>query len=473
MIKIPFLYAFMIRSLVAIYLVLSLASCANIVPPSGGPRDSIPPYLMVAKPTDSSLNVQPKEIWLAFNEYISTTSLQENVIVSPNLKNTPLISSKLNVLRIRISDTLNPNTTYSIQFGNAIKDVNEGNVAENFTYAFSTGSKLDTGTLQGLVEIAETGLVDSTLIVVLQPAGVDSAIYKNKPLYYTRLNKLGKFKFRFLPASQFNIFVLPNDYTKKYDDSTKWFAFADNTISTTTQKDSIKLYAFQAYSKKEKKKTPLVQTGNKNAKQATPLIYTKSLEGVDQDLLIPLSLTFQTPVRLNDSFPILLCDTNNEPVEGYKIELDSIQKQIITIQYPWIEQTPFHLIVPKQSISDSSNNGLLKSDTIRFITKSNASYGASLIRISGYQQFSNPVLLLTKEDKVLFQYPITKNLLNIPMIPPGEYILKILEDTNGNGKWDTGKYGYQKLQPEIVHILKKNLLIKPNWENELNLTINK
>ena len=58
-------------------------------------------------------------------------------------------------------------------------------------------------------------------------------------------------------------------------------------------------------------------------------------------------------------------------------------------------------------------------------------------------------------------------------MPPNEYTLKILEDRNGNGVWDTGKYDTQKLQAEIVHVLKDNLLIKPNWENELNLTINK
>lgn len=474
MIKLSSLFGLSLRSLLAICLVQSLVSCANIVPPSGGPRDSIPPYLLVAKPKDSAINVQPKEIWLAFNEYITTTSLQENVIVAPSLKNNPLISSKLNVLRIRISDTLLANTTYSLQFGNSIKDVNEGNIAENYTYAFSTGDKLDTGSLEGTIQLAETGLVDSTLLVVLHPAGTDTAIFKNKPLYYTRLNKNGKFKFRFLPNSAFNIFVLPNDFTKKYDDSTKLFAFADTAINTTTQKDAIKLYAFQGYKKTEKKKsTPLV-SGKKDTKQTvTAIKYNKSLEGLDQDLLIPLSLTFETPIQLNDSFPIQLCDTNNLPVAGYKIILDSSTKQKITIEYPWVEQTKMHLIVPKNSINDSLKNTLAKSDTLRFITKSTSAYGASLIRITGYQQFANPILLLTKDDKILFSYPIIKNLLTIPLLPPNEYTLKILEDRNGNGIWDTGKYDMQKIQPEIVHVLKDNLLIKPNWENELNLTINK
>ena len=153
--------------------------------------------------------------------------------------------------------------------------------------------------------------------------------------------------------------------------------------------------------------------------------------------------------------------------------MDSSTKQKITIEYPWVEQTKMHLIVPKNSINDSLKNTLAKSDTLRFITKSTSAYGASLIRITGYQQFANPILLLTKDDKILFSYPIIKNLLTIPLLPPNEYTLKILEDRNGNGIWDTGKYDTLKIQPEIVHVLKDNLLIKPNWENELNLTINK
>ena len=149
--------------------ILQLEGCANIVPPGGGPRDSLPPYLVAAKPHDSSLNIQPKEILIAFNEFIVSSSIQENLVVSPSLKMVPLVDAKLNMLKVRIMDTLLPNTTYSLEFGNSIKDVNEANIAKNFTYVFSTGDHLDTGTLNGTVTLAETGKIDTTLIVVLQP----------------------------------------------------------------------------------------------------------------------------------------------------------------------------------------------------------------------------------------------------------------------------------------------------------------
>jgi hypothetical protein len=231
------------------------------------------------------------------------------------------------------------------------------------------------------------------------------------------------------------------------------------------------LYAFQAFKKIEKKKAA---ANNKNLKRNSPILkYGKNLDGSEQDLLNPMVLSFETPIQLNDSFPITLCDTNNKKLDDYSIQLDTISKQAILIRYPWKENTKFHLLVPKKAVMDSLHNFLIKADTVGFVTKSAAAYGAVQMRISGYQGLIKPLLLLTKEDKVLFSYPISKNLLQISMLPPGEYVLKILEDRNGNGVWDTGSYGKQKIQPEHISILKTNLIIKANWENELDLIINK
>ena len=454
----------------AFSIAVQMTGCANIVPPLGGPRDSLPPYLVVAKPHDSSLNIQPKEILVAFNEYIVSSSIQENLIVSPSLKNVPLIDARLNTLKIKIIDTLKPNTTYSFEFGNAIKDVNEGNIAANFTYVFSTGNHLDTGVLKGTVSLAETGKVDTTLLVVLQPVDKDSAIFKDKPLYYTKINGKGKFTFRFLPPNTYHLFVVPNDFTKRYDDSTKLFAFANKPITIQPQMDSMHLYVFQGAKKPEKKKT-LSKSVNKTG---VALKYSKNLDGSEQDLLKKLNLIFETPIHFNDSFPITLCDTLNHPLEGYTTQIDSAHPETVVIDYPWKSATKYHLIVPKESIRDSLNNRLVKTDTLKFITKSALSYGSCIIRISGVDEKINQVLQLTQDDKVKFSYPITKNAIVIEQLPPGDYSLKLLNDSNNNGIWDTGSYyGKTKKQPETVQLLSTTLNIKANWENELILTINK
>ncbi|MEY4051799.1 MAG: hypothetical protein EBS93_04530 [Chitinophagia bacterium] len=451
--------------------IIQLEGCANIVPPSGGPKDSLPPYLIAARPIDSATNVHPKEILVGFNEYITTTSIQENLIISPTLKNMPLIDARLNSIRIRITDTLLDNTTYSIQFGNAIKDVNEGNILKNFTYVFSTGTRLDTGKIKGKVVLAESGRVDSSFVVILHPANKDSAIFKERPNYYTKLNGKGQFSFNYLPKGSYQIFVLPNDYTKKYDDSTKFFAFLDSTISIETTKDSIQLYAFQGAKKPIKLKSSSTLKSNK--KGAT-LKYSKDFDGSEQDILHPLHLTFETPIHFNDSFPIALCDTFNKKLAGANISIDTAHPETIIVSYPWKFSTKYRLIIPQASIKDSLNNILLKTDTLAFITKKEEAYNSATIKMKGFENLKNPILQLSQDDKVKFSYPIVSSLLTIQQLPLGEYTLTLLIDNNNNGKWDTGAYyGKQKRQPEMVKWFTTPLNIRANWENEINLILNK
>jgi len=117
------------------------------MPPEGGRRDSLPPLLVKASPPDSSKNFTEHHITLTFDEFITIEDYPKNLIVSP-VQNTMLdVQQKLRTVVIKFKDTLEPNTTYTLNFGNAIKDVNEGNPAKNFTYIFSTGSTFDSLTL--------------------------------------------------------------------------------------------------------------------------------------------------------------------------------------------------------------------------------------------------------------------------------------------------------------------------------------
>jgi len=463
---------FLVLAIWALSSIMQLEGCANIVPPSGGPKDSLPPYLIAARPIDSALGVFPKEILVGFNEYITTTSIQENLIISPTLKNMPLIDARLNSIRIRIADTLLDNTTYSIQFGNAIKDVNEGNILKNFTYVFSTGNRLDTGKIMGKVVLAESGKVDSSFVVILHPAAKDSAIFKERPNYYTKLNGKGQFGFNFLPKGSYHIFVLPNDYTKKYDDSTKFFAFLDSTISIETTKDSIQLYAFQGAKKPIKLKSS--STIKSTKRTGATLKYSKDFDGSEQDILHPLHLTFETPIHFNDSFSIVLCDTFNKKLAGANISIDSAHPETIIVSYPWKFSTKYRLIIPQASIKDSLNNILLKTDTLAFITKKEEAYNSATIKMKGFENLKNPILQLSQEDKVKFSFPIHSALLTIKQLPLGEYTLTLLIDNNNNGKWDTGAYyGKQKRQPEMVKWFTTPLNIRANWENEISLILNK
>ena len=113
---------------------VGITGCGQIGMPTGGPRDSIPPRLVSASPALNSTNVTSNKITLTFNEYVDLKEAQTNVLISPYPKKNPSVDFKLKTVTVKLKDTLLPNTTYSINFGSAIVDNNEGNPYKDFTY---------------------------------------------------------------------------------------------------------------------------------------------------------------------------------------------------------------------------------------------------------------------------------------------------------------------------------------------------
>jgi len=140
-------------SAVSLIYVIAVGSggCAQIGAPTGGPRDTIPPRLVNASPKPNSINVTGNKITLTFNEYVNLKEPQTNVLISPFPKRQPQVDYKLKTVTVKLKDTLLPNTTYSINFGKAIVDVNEGNILKDFVYVFSTGNIIDSFKLAGKV----------------------------------------------------------------------------------------------------------------------------------------------------------------------------------------------------------------------------------------------------------------------------------------------------------------------------------
>ncbi len=455
--------------LCALLHILLFSSCANIIPPSGGARDSLPPILISALPKDSAINVSPKLITLTFDEYVSLQDINNNLIVSPTLKNLPIVDNKLRNVTVKFKDSLEANTTYSLNFGNAIKDVNEGNIIKNFRYVFSTGNTIDDFSYKGKVLLAEKGTIDSTLVVILHNNSSDTAIYKNRPRYYAKLNGKGNFEFNNLSGGYYSVYVLPNDFSKKYDDSTKLFAFRTEPILINGTNTVDTLYAFEAYKRKASSSSTAV-AATPNTKIDNRLKYAINLENGTQDLLSPLELKFVRPLKALDSAKILFADTNFIPVKGYKLTLDT-SKTILSFNYSWKEQTPFRIIIPKDAVTDTSGMGLAKSDTLKFATKKESDYGSIRLRFVNLDLKRNPVLQLVQSDKIVESIKLNSTELSRKLYRAGSYDLRILYDTNQNGIWDTGIFGKVKKQPEIVQLISKPLVVKGNWDNEVNISL--
>jgi len=442
-------------------------SCANIIPPSGGDRDSLPPVLVSAFPKDSAINVSPKLITLTFDEYISLQDVNSNLIVSPTIKDNPIVDNKLKNVTIKFKDSLEANTTYSLNFGNSIKDVNEGNIIKNFRYIFSTGNTIDNFSYRGKVVLAEKGSIDSTLIVLLHNNTSDTAIFKNRPRYFTRINGKGIFEFNNLSGGYYTAYVLPNDFSKKYDDSTKLFAFRSTPLLINSNTVTDTFYVFEAFKRKAAQAT---SAATNVSKTDTRLKFTNSLDNGTQDLLSPLELKFGKPIKKVDSSKLVLTDSSFNSVKPAVISLDST-RTILTVNFPWKEQTRFNLIVSKDAVEDTAGIGLIKSDTLKFTTKKETEYGSIRLRFNNINLQKNPILQFIQSDKIIESIPLSSSELIRKLFKSGSFDMRILYDTNKNGVWDTGAFGKVKRQPEIVQLITKPLSVRANWDNEVNIEL--
>lgn len=442
-------------------IVVLTTGCAQIMAPTGGVRDSLPPTLEVANPEPGTTNFTGNRITLNFDEYVEINELRENLLVSPTPKNDPYVNYKLKTVTIKIRDTLEPNTTYAINLGNAIRDINEGNIYKNFTYVFSTGAIIDSLSFSGKVQLAETGKTDSTLLAFLYNNLDDSAVQTLKPRYIAKLDSGGNFYFNNLAPGIYNLFALKDgDGGKTYNSKVEMFAFADSTINVNTGNVPVKLYAYA----EEKEK---VRVSRSTATAEKTLKYTTNITAAKQDILDDLIIEFNKPLKNFDPQRIFLTDTLNVINKDALISIDSTAKKVI-VKNKWLPDSNYNLIILKDALSDSTGLELPQSDTIRFQTRREADYGSIKINFLNFDKSKNPVLQFVKTNEIFKAYPVTAASWSVPLFEPGDYEVRVLFDENNNGYWDPGSYD-KKLQPEKVYSIPPSLNIKANWENEREL----
>jgi hypothetical protein len=440
-----------------------LTGCAQVVAPTGGPRDTIPPVLISTIPKQGMTNFTGNRITLNFNEYVIIDQLRENLLVSPTPKNDPYVDFKLKTVTIKLRDTLEPNTTYTINLGNAIRDLNENNQFKNFSFVFSTGNVIDSSELSGKVLVAETGKTDTTLLVFLYKNLVDSAVQKEKPKYIARVDAKGIFNFKNLAPGVYKIYaLLDGDGSKTYNSKSEMFAFADSEVTVENITKPQMLYAYiEQKPAASIPKTPPTQ--DKKFKFNTKVTNEK------QSLLADLIVEFNKPLKNFNPSKIFLTDTANVIYKDAQVAIDSNSKKI-TISNKWIPGTDYRLVILKDIGGDSAGAVLAKSDTIRFKTKEETDYGSLKVRIKNFDQSKNPVLQIVSGNEVLNGYPLTSAIWSIPLLNPGDYEFRILYDENKNGVWDPGNYTLKK-QPEKVVSIPQKVSVRANWDNEVEISL--
>ena len=236
---------FLKRLLSALFVLLLLLSgfqCAKRGSPSGGPKDTTPPELIRSDPENFTLNFEAKRIRLYFDEYIKLEDVQNQLIVSPPLKNQPEISPQgqaSKYIEIVLKDTLLENTTYTLNFGQSIVDNNEGNPNSFLTYVFSTGDYIDSLSLRGEVKDAFNLKADqfiSVMLYELDTAYTDSAIYQRPPYYLTNTLDSGTtFNLQNLKAGKYVLRALKDEGKNNlFDPKTDKIGFIQDTVVVPT-----------------------------------------------------------------------------------------------------------------------------------------------------------------------------------------------------------------------------------------------
>ncbi|MEO8763919.1 MAG: Ig-like domain-containing protein [Ginsengibacter sp.] len=440
------------------------SGCAQVGAPVGGPRDTLPPNLVEANPPNGTINFKGNRITLDYDEYVQLQKLQENLLVSPTPKITPNVSFKFKTISIKIRDTLEPNTTYRIDLGNSIQDLNEGNPYKNFSYVFSTGPYVDSLEFSGNVQIAQTGKPDSTLLVFLYKDLDDSAVFKKKPRYITRVNAKGDFTFHNLADGIYRVFSLKDESGQRvYSGRDELFAFADSTIEVGKHTNPVTLFAYAAEKTKVKGTSTAITAADKKLK------YTASISNNRQDILTPLTLQFNHKLKNFDSLKIELTDTLFNPNRSALVTIDTTFK-IITVKIKWQDNTDYRLIVSKDFATDTLGTALAKSDTIHFKTKKESDYGSLKITFKNLEKFKHPVLQFVANNEVVNSFPLPSAVWSVKLFNPGDFEVRILEDLNQNGLWDPGNYNL-KVQPEKVYAIPQKINIRADWENERDILL--
>jgi uncharacterized protein (DUF2141 family) len=507
------------KSIKVLLPLILLYSCAQIVIPDGGQKDVTPPVLIKSIPQQNAVSIYPKTIDLYFNENIEVKNQSENISITPKFSSIPKIKIKKNKIELELEkDSLKPNTTYCINFGKGIVDINEGNVLENFYYTFSTGNSIDTATIYGkVIAIKENKPLDKTSVQLK-----NSKTFVN---YETFSDKDGEWRINNIAPGSYSLLTFKDNNSNKKLDMYEFYYYDTISIKDKPKIITSKLIYFQSQSNSISLSVLKCNYINENAislklnKQLTDVKSIKysfdselskkenlniiSTSKADSFLIIhpfyvkdTLIFTIQTgtlqrftipqpkkrkqdklslasvalltrkgdPNYIISTVPIKLINSEKIKINGLNtgFTINSITPYKLSIQSEI--KTNKQIIFEPGALTDI-NGEENKGDTILIKIAADEETGNyEFVIKDSTQNYEGPILV--KISNPFSEYTITTELNKINKIRgllPSNYSIEIWEDENSNGLWDEGNY-YEKRNPEKILLLKDFISIKPNWD---------
>lgn len=236
--KSPSFYIVLIISII-------LTSCANQSSPTGGPKDKDAPVLIQSTPKNQQLNFTGQEIELEFDELVTVNSMNKQLIITPRTDIEYEVKYKKNKVMLIFDAPLDSNTTYTFNFREGIKDLNEGNVPPDFSLAFSTGNYLDSMMISGEVSNLFSGKPIKEMSIALYHANDTMNVFDDPPLYLTKSNNNGKYLLKNLKIGSYKLVA----FTDKNDNltlqtSTEAYGFSDEVIELDTLYENFNISIF-------------------------------------------------------------------------------------------------------------------------------------------------------------------------------------------------------------------------------------
>jgi hypothetical protein len=523
-------------NLLLLAVLLLVGGCASVVAPSGGPKDVAPPKMLSETPPALTTHFSEKTIVFTFDEFIQIKDKDKQVVISPIMKPAPEMTVKGKKLIVTLKSPLKDSSTYTINFGNAICDLHEGNALSGFSYVFSTGDYVDTLSLRGNVLFAETNNPEKDVLVMLYTTFDDSLPYLSTPSFITRTDDKGNFKINNINHGPFKIFALKDaDNNYKFNSSDESVAFLPTPVtagdSTPIQLRLFKEEETKLYVKESKPLSPLSARIILNKPSSAVILPLDSSSkairytdyGLNRDTVIlwfndTLKDTLKVVVKNNgvvfDTLSLnksvsskrtagkltvaMPQSTLHIPGSLWQLQsslpLDSIRHDKITImldsvkyvaftdsfsaaspQYFYLnagskEKTKYRLtLLPGalKSIYQTTNDTTI----IDVTTAAFTDLGSIKIKLSGLKNGKYVLQLVDEKDNALTEKIITSDGIYLfENLSPVKCRIKLIDDTDGNGKFTTGNY-LKSIQPEKCYYYGETITVRANWDIETDWNV--
>jgi hypothetical protein len=314
-----------------LFVVLVLCGCAAMQRPTGGPRDLTPPKLLKATPENMTRNFSEKSIRLDFDEFYKLQNQYQEISISPAMEKQPEYKISKKSLIINFKDTLLKNTTYVINFGKAIADVNESNVMKNFTYVFSTGSHIDSLSISGSVVNSTTQEKEKDATVMLFPIKQDSLLFgKKKPTIYATTDSSGNFSLNNLREDTYRIYALKEASPDKiYNNDEELIGFLKKPIKVDKDTSGVLLKLF----KQVPDKFRLVSQKRFDPDGKITMVFNKPLVKPSIKIIYPPALDNQKIVDFNKTKDTAQLFLRNMDFDSLRVALFDNNKPLDSVNY--------------------------------------------------------------------------------------------------------------------------------------------